>query len=503
MKEFYPVVHLMTGPPPLDRNGGIWKKIKADLSKTIKKPKIMVQAFHFTTYDLSKGAWNSWMDVSPISLYNEKNRFFENGSIFVDSGGYQFLQGDKVDLTKWGIEANQEGIYELQNKYGANKICNLDIPISPYDTQADFQRKININLKNIKKLLEILKENTKEIYLVLHGRNRVEIEDFYHKLKDSVDISDKRINLALGSQVPLTYHKNLVIDNANYTITLIKNDFGNEKSVHFFGVGSNVVKHVEDRIRYSYDNSTYVRAAMYHKWYNKKTNSYESFNPKALNGCSCYACNKLKEIEAKEIINIFMNRERSNDYTKSDIMAYIALHNIYQEKNRIKAVDYSPITIKDISFSTRKEMKKEYTFPLSKFKSRGNILLLLECSSKKPYSQSRTHRKIKEEIRKNYDIEEKTDFDVVTLSGLFGPVHWKDEMRPEILSYDFRLTNMTSEKHIYDLRMRTVTVMEVIRKKYEHSYALMNGLYFKTFAPILVEYDTEVVSKLPDLKIKK
>jgi tRNA-guanine family transglycosylase len=493
----------MTGPPPLDRNGGIWKKIKADLSKTVKKPKIMVQAFHFTAYGLSDGAWQSWIGDSPLSLSKETDRFFKNGSIFVDSGGYQFLQGDKVDLSKWGVEANQEGIYKLQSEYGANKICNLDIPISPYDSREDFQKKLYLNLNNIKKLLDISKENTKEIYLVIHGRNRVEIEYFYNKLKENVDISDERINFALGSQVPLTSQRNLVIDNANYTITLIKNDFGGEKSVHFFGIGSQVVRRVEDRIKYSYDNSTYARAAMYHKWYDKQTNSYQSFNPKALKGCSCYACKKLKEIEANEIINIFLNKATTDEYTKSDIMAYIALHNIYQEKNRIKAVDYSPTTMGSISFSTRKQIKKEYTFPLSKFKSRGHILLILECSSKKPYSKSNSHRKIKNEIRENYNIQENLDFDVITMSGLFGPVHWKDEMRPEILSYDFRLTNMTSEKHIYNLRMKTVTVMEVVRKKYEYSYALINGLYYKTFAPILEEFDTHVGTKLSDLEFKK
>lgn len=493
----------MTGPPPLDRNGGIWKKIKADLSKTVKKPRIMVQAFHFTTYGISNGAWQSWMGDSPLSLSNGTDRFFKNGSIFVDSGGYQFLQGDKVDLSKWGIEANQEGIYKLQSKYGANKICNLDIPISPYDSREDFKKKVYLNLNNIKNLLDISKEDTNEIYLVIHGRNREEIEYFYDKLKYEVDMSDERINFALGSQVPLTSQRNLVIDNANFTMTLIKNDFGNERSVHFFGIGSNVVRHVEDRISYSYDNSTYVRAAMYHKWYDQQTNSYQSFNPKALNKCNCYACKKLKEIEANEIINIFLNKGTTDEYTKSDIMAYIALHNIYQEKNKIKAVDYSPTTIRDITFTTRRQIKKEYTFPLSKFQSSGPILLMLECSSKKPYSQSNSHRKIKSEIRKNYGIEEKIDFDVITMSGLFGPVHWKDEMRPEILSYDFRLTNMTSQKHIYNLRMRTLTVMEVIRKKYEHSYALMNGLYYKTFAPILEQFDTDVGMKLSDLEIKK
>ena len=503
MKDFYPVLHLMTGPPPLDRNGGIWKKIKADLSKTVKKPNIMVQAFHFTTYGLSNEAWRNWMGKSRLSLSYGTDSFFKKGSIFVDSGGYQFLQGDKVDLSKWGIEVSQEGIYKLQSKYGANKICNLDIPISPYDSREDFLEKVDLNLNNIKSLLDISKESTKEIYLVIHGRNREEIEYFYNKLKYEVDISDERINFALGSQVPLTNQRNLVIDNANFTITLIKNDFGNERSVHFFGIGSNVVRHVEDRIRYSYDNSTYVRAAMYHKWYNKNINSYQSFNPKALNGCSCYACKKLKEIGANEIIKIFLSKGEELEYTKSDIMAYIALHNIYQEKNRIKALDYSPPSIGDISFSSRKQIKKEYTFPLSKFQSRAPILLMLECSSKKPYSQSNSHKKIKSEIRKKYGIEEKLDFDVITMSGLFGPVHWKDEMKPEILSYDFRLTNMTSQKHIYDLRMRTLTVMEVIRKKYEHSYALMSGLYYKTFAPVLEQFDTDVGTKLSDLEIKK
>src|SRR5437867_1732687 len=57
---FYPVVHLLTGPPGLRRNGGIWKIVKNRLAQISKPSRLMVQAFHFSMYSLSASAWDDW-----------------------------------------------------------------------------------------------------------------------------------------------------------------------------------------------------------------------------------------------------------------------------------------------------------------------------------------------------------------------------------------------------------------------------------------------------------
>ena len=268
----------MTGPPPLDRNGGIWKSLKRYLSEVIEKPNIMVQAFHFTTYNLSPNSWDLWMGEDELSLSRQINKNFSGANIFVDSGGYQFMQGDKIDLSKWGLFPDQEHIYSLQLKYSPTQICNLDYPILQRVDSESFKHQIDLNIKNIKQLIEISRDDKTKKYLVVHGRNSQEIRYSYNAIKNAVDTEDPLIHFALGSQVPLmSANKGLAIGNANSLIDLLNADFKGEKSLHVFGAGSQIIANLNKDINVSYDNSTFIRNAMYLKWYDPITHSYEQF----------------------------------------------------------------------------------------------------------------------------------------------------------------------------------------------------------------------------------
>jgi tRNA-guanine family transglycosylase len=502
VKTFYPVMHLITGPPPLDRNGGIWKSIKTHISEVIERPNIMVQAFHFTTYNLSSKSWELWTHAGELSLSMQINEYFPKGSIFVDSGGYQFLQGDKVDLSKWKIGTDQEGIYELQRKYGADKICNLDKPVGLYIDSTKFKETVEENIGNIKKMVDIIKEDGSKIYFVVHGRDRKEIQYFFNKVVKTVDVLDDRFNFALGSQVPLfSVSKKLIIDNANYLIRLVNENFGNQKEVHIFGVGSNIIRYVEDLVNISYDNSTFVRNAMYHRWYDRAKESFERFSPTVLDSCECVACSLLRDIGAEDMITILSGGKSESGKTKSDVMGLIALHNIYSEKFRVATATYSSSVFPKLYIEPKLHKGTNYVFPLRKFKPTTDKLIILECSSKKPYSESRTHKKIKYGIKYEFGLEEFVDYNVITMSGLYGPVHWADERRPEIISYDFRLTNATSASHISNLRATTATVMSVVAKKYQNSYSIMNGIYDRTFSPILMNLGVKTFHDVNDLDV--
>ena len=491
MREFYPVMHILTGPPPLDRNGGIWKVIKRDLSKTIKAPKILVQAFHFTTYDLSKRSWDVWTGNTQLSIKTQMKNFFPGGSVFVDSGGYQFLQGDKVDLSKWKLEATQSGIYALQRYYGANSICNLDFPVPPYLDSKSFKKTVKANISNIQILSDLIRDDKTDIFFVIHGRNQDEIRYFYRKLKGSVDLSEEKFDFALGSQVPLIrMNRRLVSENIDYTQRLIKRDFGITKKLHIFGVGASIINQVEESIDISYDNSTFVRNAMYLRWFDPETLSYKDFSTNDLEKCECFACSVLRSISPRTIVDTFSNPHIPGGLTKSDIMGYIALHNMYYEKDKLgkpknKLPAYSsgePVTKSDKALY---KSKRIYSFPLRQYSPSSENLVILKCTATKPYSKSISHIHAKNHLEEALGIKEGVDYDVVTLSGLYGPVHWKDETRPEIMNYDFRLTNMTSPNHILTLQLRTSTVISNIVKKYSRSYSIINGMYYRTFGGIL------------------
>lgn len=492
-------MHLMTGPPPLDRNGGIWKRLKKNLSEVIEKPNIMVQAFHFTTYDLSSKSWNLWMGSGELSLARQIKNTFRGANIFVDSGGYQFMQGDKIDLSKWALRPDQEHIYSLQLKYSPTQICNLDYPILPRVDSESFKHQIKLNVENIVRLIEISRDDRTKIYLVVHGRNSREIRYSYNAIKSNVDLSDTRIQFALGSQVPLmSTSKGLAVENANSLIELLNNDFKGEKSLHLFGAGSQIIGNLKKSIDVSYDNSTFIRNAMYLKWYNPTTHVYEHFRTSTISSCSCKACTKLENYDDNEIVDV-ISGQKADSFNKSDIMALIALHNIFHEQDRVANAKRVNLTFPINKVKVVKVIKKAYDFPFRNFKNQAPKLLLYPCSSKKPYSTSPSHQRIKRYLRENFGMVEFQDFETITLSGLYGPVHWKDETKPEIISYDHRLTNMTSQDHINYLRIRTAMVLSVISKKYETSFSVIRGVYQKAFGEVLRRYNIRTVDNAEDL----
>ncbi len=79
------------------------------------------------------------------------------------------------------------------------------------------------------------------------------------------------------------------------------------------------------------------------------------------------------------------------------------------------------------------------SFDLSKFRylPKNEILLILACTSTKPYSESRSHRFV---MRKLSEHGVALDaIEVVTISGLYGPVPHMMESLPQTSKYDFRL----------------------------------------------------------------
>jgi hypothetical protein len=97
-------------------------------------------------------------------------------------------------------------------------------------------------------------------------------------------------------------------------------------------------------------------------------------------------------------------------------------------------------------------------------------------------------------------FEEGKDFDRVTLSGLFGPVHWENEYHPAILSYDFALGPSTSLRHKNGVRFRTATVLNVIAKRYRKVVAYLDSRpYQETFGPVARQFSSHTVDKIHDL----
>lgn len=94
-----------------------------------------------------------------------------------------------------------------------------------------------------------------------------------------------------------------------------------------------------------------------------------------------------------------------------------------------------------------------------------NILLLIPCSKRKPYADSRTHRV----VLKRLD-ERRENIHKVTISGMYGPVPEEHETDDEVLEYEYVLSDQDTEQ-IELVCDRLISYLQ----KYDESYEQIVG----------------------------
>lgn len=97
------------------------------------------------------------------------------------------------------------------------------------------------------------------------------------------------------------------------------------------------------------------------------------------------------------------------------------------------------------------------------------ILLVIPCAGKKPYSLSRTHTIITNRLQTAFE-EGQARIHKITLSGLYGPVPEEFETEDAVTRYDFQL----SHKHIAQIEQCATRLVDYL-KKYNDSYTLKIG----------------------------
>lgn len=512
--RFFPVLHLLTGPPGLSRNGGIWKKLKTGLREVDRAPTFMVQALHFAQYTLSDSAAEEWFGLGGKGdrIARELDAVFGlHRDVFVDSGGFQLLHADKIDLSRWGLTISPEDIYSLQMRYNPGRIASLDSPIPLRASWLDASRLLRISARNAGRLCELLPahENSTVPYMVAHGRTPKEVQRYLRLLEAEVKperLLGGRLGMALGSQVPLSTNPEAIIANVSSLLAWMRGHVADETPLHVFGIGDGLAGEICRRTKpsrpLSYDNSTYVQSAFRLKIFDPTRREYREYHPLVELDCKCVGCTHLATL-GKPFVSDLMSRPAyrpsiSNGVSvnRSDILAYIALHNLSWWRARLtippRRSRHGSTPLPTLIQPTKRE---RYRFPLSEFKPRGRNLLLLPCSKGRPYSSSRTHRKIVARLHESGLIEG-TDYDRITLSGLFGPVHWNHETLPAVLNYDFELTSEASARHMMFLRLRTANVLSIVRGKYGTIVAYLRGKTYRgAFGPVIERYAAELTDR--------
>lgn len=510
--RFYPVLHLMTGPPGLIRNGGIWKKLKQGLSQAADPPRLMVQALHFASYKLSDGAWEDWARPwnGGTRLGHELERTFgPSRDVFVDSGGFQLLHADKIDLSPWGLELKRDDILQLQLRYDPTRLASLDSPLMPSCSVSVARKSKGLSLDNAVWLASHLGLGARDPipYLVAHGRTPREVGAYVRRLKDRIPARwwrEAKFGIALGSQVPLSSDPPRVRSNVRRLLGWMRDSLPGETPLHVFGIGDGIVGDLSregaiDR-PLSYDNSTYVQSAFRLRIYDPTSASYTDYDPTRLPECTCDGCAKMQNLGTRFVGALmsgpayaprWFGEERVN---RSDILAYVALHNLSWWRHRVEFM--TPRRARataPIASPTSSEGGDSYTFPLRQFAPRSPNLLLLPCSKRRPYASSLSQRRVITHLQR-VGLSEGEDFDRVTISGLYGPVHWANESHPSILSYDFPLNELVGDKQLERVRFRVASTLNVIGKRYDAIVGFFKSRqYGAAFGPVVRSFGGTIV----------
>ena len=130
-------------------------------------------------------------------------------------------------------------IYEISKpKYGVV----LDHPILPNLSKREIRKRQNSTLKNTRIMIEKHKSNNPLLIPAIHGHNPKYIDWFIEKLYTIDDFPF----VGLGSLVPQVFNSKGVggIYNVLEILSHVREQLGNGKKIHVFGIGSSLTMHL-------------------------------------------------------------------------------------------------------------------------------------------------------------------------------------------------------------------------------------------------------------------
>jgi 7-cyano-7-deazaguanine tRNA-ribosyltransferase len=213
----------------------------------------------------------------------------------------------------------------------------------------------------------------------------------------------------------------------------------------------------------------------------RETRNLDELSGDTLRTCGCRACTAYEKL--LEPFKQLARMERDTRHhiagvgrhlIKSEIYAFLALHNLEIEFKEIEAVKaqiqantlpayvrayaeranqrgtllraYEAATGEIVPRTEGRKVSLELTresFAVAdtyRPPEDKEVLLFLPCTKDKPYSAARSHQAIRGALRKDPRVH------IVTISGLYGPVPEELEQEPEILQYDYILSPEAKEQ---------------------------------------------------------
>lgn len=325
--------------------------------------------------------------------------------------------------------------------------------------------------------------------------------------------------LAIGSMVPIKNHYELIVEIVYSLKDTLQNQLSlrTKIPIHIFGISGKVIPFLYYLGIDSFDSNTYVKSAQNLRFFTSLSRTKNFYGISHNDLCNCTYCQRLSGKNLQQAKKVLLGKSYSKHefngrlVIKSEIYAYIALHNLSLQLSVLDELKrYNPSSIEfkewlveyakadnrlvrvlsklakiDTDFQEisgkhniklpkiddfyEYSQKKEISLSLDpnqfnigtmqySIDPYKKVILILTCTSKKPYSKSRTHEQIFKFLKNSgIDISR---IEKVTLSGLFGPVPERFESYDAILRYDYMLSSKTPKDKIELLVKRLVTFIE-------------------------------------------
>jgi len=289
---------------------------------------VMTSVASLTDYNISRERYEDYLSI-PI----KERDIFEplSGMLFLDSGGFKFLNSDEIDGSDFEVEIDQRTIYEMQQKMGGDMIVNLDHPIAPdddYDTRIEKARKTGAN---IAEFVEISSDFEGARYLTLHGYNYSMMDAFLDEITDAVPLEilqETFDGVALGSLVPKKDNRDALIT-AVTDCRQIMRDWGFEnRPLHVLGISSRAIPLLAALGADSFDSMTYMYHAINGK-YSRSLMEAEPVDEVDFTTCDCPVCNNDTLVG--------MMRKEGTEYRKDEI-GPVAMHNLIIHMREVRDI---------------------------------------------------------------------------------------------------------------------------------------------------------------------
>jgi len=401
-----------------------------------------------------------------------------------------------IDLTP---KQEAASIFRLQHDLGANLIASLDYPLPPGLSLEEQKQRMKRSKDNAIRVGKLVREteNAPFLFMAVHGQTDHDIKAYVKSLFQRIErnrLHEIGYGLAIGSLVPMRSAGLLeqiigLVWSATHAIPKKQRA---HVPVHTFGLAGPLIPFLVYCGVDTFDSSRYMQEARAFRYTDHETRRARRILDMRRDEltCTCPICKNMDLQELQDaLVTKSNNKVLATGHFKSKYYADLALHNLAVDEQIIcetreaiegeglqeyliqlteRFPDMQPalkaLATYDRSLGARlrrsaiqfptvpprrshKQIKPiTFTHTPDHFNINSNgyrpdvrsVLLIIPCSSEKPYSTSTSHRFIDKHLAESIPNWH-ASVHKVSLSGLYGPVPVECEGESPVRDYDFLL----------------------------------------------------------------